>query len=502
MANGKLPGYLASAKPNPQEARAPWYKTAAPAYAGVMLWFVFWHQVPMGSGLEGAPGFSRFAGGTLAQGLGVAIGGLVLAALLCHFLFYLVPGLMGMKTGLPLYIVGTSTYGATGGFLMPGFLMGVLQFGWLAVNGFFAGVLLVTPFFDNPNEVVGSLAQILVSSGWIVLGAFVGVKGIQYVGKVATFIPLIPLAILIVLFVSTVGGVTDFDHEALVETGRQYTPAEGGEAIAAQPPLSVFGVIALLATYIIGFFATAGAAGADFGMNSRDGKDVQVGGLTGIALCKIVAGGLSLLIVAGAYGLGIVKNGGMLQTTNLMGDIMGEKTGSVFMWLLALAAFPAACFSSFVAANSFKATMPKVKPLYSCGLGAIVAIVLAVTGWAGDAIRVFEVIGASFGPVCGAMAADYLLAGRKWPGPRAGFNLAGWISWVVGFVVGAANFIPPLAGKIPCPPMAAFIVGFVLYLLLALLGLQGKTLELPAMKAGPTPEAEVPPAPEAEAPAP
>ena len=68
--------------------------------------------------------------------------GLILAALICHFLFYVVPGMLGMKTGLPLYIVGTSTYGVYGGFLMPGFLMGVLQFGWLAVNAFFAGTLL------------------------------------------------------------------------------------------------------------------------------------------------------------------------------------------------------------------------------------------------------------------------------------------------------------------------------------------------------------------------
>ena len=53
-------------------------------------------------------------------------------------------------------------------------------------------------------------------------------------------------------------------------------------------------------------------------------------------------------------------------------------------------------------------------------------------------------IGASFGPVCGAMMADYFLAGRKWSGPRAGFNPAGWISWIVGFVVGAFNLVAPL----------------------------------------------------------
>jgi cytosine permease len=80
------------------------------------------------------------------------------------------------------------------------------------------------------------------------------------------------------------------------------------------------------------------------------------------------------------------------------------------------------------------------------------------------------------------MAADYLLSGKKWAGPRAGFNMAGWISWVIGFVVGAADFIPGMKGMIPCPPVAAFVVGFVLYMLLAKIGLESRTLEMPGSK--------------------
>jgi len=472
MANGKLPSYLASASPNPAANRAPWYKNTAQVYAGIMLWFVFWQQIPLGAG---ADGYSKFAGGTLAQGLGVALLGLILAALICHFLFYLVPGMLGMKTGLPLYIVGTSTYGAQGGFLMPGFLMGVLQFGWLAVNAFFAGILLCAPFgYGFP-----SVPHAIVAAAWVVLGAFMGVKGIKYVASVATYLPLIPLAILVILLVATIGGIGSFDSQALIKAGQESTPA----AIGVQPPLTTFGILALLATYVVGFFATAGAAGADFGMNNRNAKDVHLGGLIGVALSTVFAGGAALLVVAGAYGSGMFTGGAIMEPPRLMGGIVGEKTAAVFMYLLAIAAFPPACFSSFIAANSFKTTLPNVKPWISCGLGALVAIVLAVTGWAGNAIGVFSIIGASFGPVCGAMMADYLLSGRKWAGPRAGFNPAGWISWVLGFIVGAADFIPGLAGKVPCPPVAALIVGFVLYAILAMVGLQSKTLQMPAAKA-------------------
>ena len=37
MAQEALPNYLAAAKPNPMENRAPWNKNTAPSYAGIFL---------------------------------------------------------------------------------------------------------------------------------------------------------------------------------------------------------------------------------------------------------------------------------------------------------------------------------------------------------------------------------------------------------------------------------------------------------------------------------
>ena len=461
MSNGVLPDYVRMAKPNPAANRAPWYKNTAPTYAGIMLWFVFWQDVPGGAGA---------LGGVLSHGLATALLGLILAALLCHFLYYLVPAMLGMKTGLPLYIVGTSTYGASGGFLMPGFVMGLLQFGWLGVNACFSAALLVKPFYPDLGlmEVISTPPHIIVAILWAAVAAFMGLKGIQYVARVATYLPLIPLTILVVLFFCSVGGVGSFE------------PAKVGVIDDAEGTLGVIGVIAVLLTYVIGFFATAGAAGTDFGLNSRDAKDVSMGGLIGISGATILAGGLALIIVAGAFGSGKATDASVLNPTQLMGALIGAKTGAVFMWLLALAAFPPACFSSFIAANSFKTTLPKVNPFITVGIGTAVSILLAVTGWAADVMSVFGVIGASFGPVCGAMMVDYILAGKKWAGPRASWNPAGWISWVAGFVVGML----PLVSKvnIPVAPLAAFVVGAVLYFVLAKAGLESKVLEMPAAK--------------------
>jgi cytosine permease len=432
-----------------------------------MLWFVFWQDVPGGAGA---------LGGVLSHGLGTALLGLILAALLCHFLYYLVPAMLGMKTGLPLYIVGTSTYGATGGFVMPGFVMGLLQFGWLGVNSCFSAAFLVKPFYPDLGlmEVISTPPHIIVAILWAAAAAFMGLKGIQYVAKVATYLPLIPLGILVILFFCSVGGLGSFE------------PAQVGVTADAEGALSAIGVIAVLLTYVIGFFATAGAAGTDFGMNSRDEKDVRMGGLVGIAGATIFAGGLALLIVAGTFGSGKATDVSVLNPTQLMGTLVGAKTGAVFMWLLALAAFPPACFSSFIAANSFKTTLPKVNPFITVGIGTAISILLAVTGWAADVMSVFGVIGASFGPVCGAMMVDYIMAGKKWAGPRASFNPAGWISWVVGFIVGMMPLVSlPLVGKvnIPAAPLMAFIVGAVLYFALAKAGMESKVLEMPAAAA-------------------
>jgi cytosine permease len=377
---------------------------------------------------------------------------------------------MGMKTGLPLAVVGTSTYGVQGGFLMPGFFMGILQFGWLAVNSYFSAVLLA----GLAGYKEGTPVQLGIGVVWAIVAAFVGLKGIQYVAKVATYLPIIPLVILLVLAGKTFSGVGNFKPEML---------AGGAEVVG----LSSLDVLLFAIANIVGFFATAGAAGVDIASSNRNSKDVQLGGLIGVAGATIFTGCLALLIVAGAYGSGMMADKPVtLDPTKLMDTIMGKDVTKIFWLLLAVAAFPPACFSSLIAANSMKNTLPKVNPFISVGIGTAASIALVLSGQAGNAAQMFGIIGASFGPICGAMTADYLLAGCKWPGPRAGFNPAGWISWAVGFVVGAWNglFGPmfELKFQMPCPPVAALVVGFVLYFVLAKVGLTSKQLEMPAAK--------------------
>ena len=447
---GQLPGYITSAVPNPKGNRAPWYKNTAPTYAGIFLWFVFWQDAAK----AGAPG------GTLAQGVGWALLSLVISAFVCHFLFYLVPGMFGMKTGLPLYIVGTSTFGAQGGFLMPGFLMGVLQFGWVGVNVYFSlrwRSSAMIPAFD---------ARGIIMVVWGVLAAFVGLKGIQYVAKVATYLPLIPLVVLLWLTATTIGNVGSFNPDTLITAQKAANPT--GPAA-----LSMMGVLAAMLTYVVGFFATAGAAGVDFGLNSRDEKDVKMGGLIGIALAIIFTAGLSLLIVAGVYGAqtgmeAAAAKGLSLSSFELIPIVLGRE-GQMGHVPAGHRGVPARLLLLLHRGQQLQDHAAQGESVHLGRHRHGGGIILAVTGVVAKAIAVFVIIGASFGPICGAMLVDYLLSGKKWSGPRAGFNPAGWIAWALGFVVG---ILPNLGVNVPAAPVLAFVVGAVVYFLCAKMGMQ------------------------------
>jgi cytosine permease len=283
-----------------------------------------------------------------------------------------------------------------------------------------------------------------------------GVKGIQYVARASLYLNLIPFLMILIVFFKTADGIAAF------------TVPEPAPALAFATVIAI----------VIGFFATAGAAGTDFGMNSRNAKDVKWGGLIGIALPVLYAGGLPLLSVAGAKGLHPTL--ASLDYGAVIGSIGGWLSSATF-FLFALASIAPACFCAFIAGNSFSTMIPGVPRMSSTMTGVTVSVILAITGVAANLVPFFQIVGASFGPICGAMAADYLLSGRKWAGPRRGINWAGYSAWALGFMVGIIPFLPvPAAIKDYSQPAVvySFVVGFLVYALLAKLGAEPETVEV------------------------
>lgn len=425
------PAYISEAVPNPLENRAPWYMNTAPSYAGVFLWIVFYQSI--------GDKTIRHAG------LGACLLALATAGLLCYVLFYFAPAMLGMKTGYPLYVIGSSTFGTTGGYLVPGLLMGFLQIGWFGVATFIATEFILKGFGSTAGP--GSFPFLIVGTVWGYLMAYIGVKGIKYVGRVSLLLNCIPLIMLIIVCWQTAAGVGNYVPK----------PAE----------TDTYGAFVAMLAIVLGFFATGGAAGADFGMNSRNAQDVKWGGLVGISLASLIAGGLALLSVAGAHGLYPSLIG--YQYDDVVKAIGGPIATTMF-FLFALASVPATCFCSFIIGNSFSTMVPQLSRFFSTMIGATIGIILAVTGTAGDLVGFFGIVGASFAPICGAIAADYFLSGRRWSGPRRGVNWVGFAAWTGGFLVGILPILPvtSIVKRYSQPaPLYSFFVSCAIYAVLA-----------------------------------
>ena len=154
---------------------------------------------------------------------------------------------------------------------------------------------------------------------------------------------------------------------------------------------------------------------------------------------------------------------------------------TAMFFLFAIASIPPACFTAFIAGNSFSTMIPGVPRFGSSMADATIALILAVTGAAGNLVGLFTIIGASFGPICGAMLADYLLSGKKWAGPRDGISMAGYGAWAVGFFVGILPFLPISEAVKPYLQPAAvysFVAGFLVYFVLAKAGLEPKVVSM------------------------
>lgn len=430
-----IPAYVASSLPVSQAERVPWYKSTFPTYAGIFLWVGFYLQL---------------SGPTLLRAsAGVVLLGVFVAGLLCFALFYYAPAMLGMRSGHSLYVVGTSTFGVNGGYLIPGLLMGILQVGWVGVIGSVAANFLLRSFGATSRFL---FAIIVVA--WVYSLGWIAVKGIEYVGKVAKVLNWVPLFMMIAVFWENRSGILHY-----------------------HPPRSdaFTGFLNAIAV-VIGYFATAGAAGADFGRSNRDRRDVFWGGFWGVAGGSLLAGGLAVLSVAGYLGR---RAGPPSYDYAYAIASVGSLAPAMFL-LFAAASMVPTCFSSFIASNSFSTMLPRIPRMVSTFAALTVSIVLAITGLANNLVGFFGLVGASFGSVCGAMLAEYLMMHGRWAGPRRGINWAGCIAWLAGFLVGIPEHIPRLPAswvKHDNPSeLFSFAAGLVIYLLLARIGLRSQVL--------------------------
>jgi len=449
MTNQSLPNYLSAASANPAENRGPWYKNTAPAYAGIFL------SVPFMAGM---------AGGLAFGSISAALIGLVMGAFFCLVIYY-VPAKLGMETGMPLYVVASSTFGSTGGILVPGLLMGVVQIFWHAVFTTSAAGFFMEAIGRSPAD--SQLLYWVVCAVWGLSMALVGALGIGLLGKLSSWLPIFPLAFIALAAFANKSGVANFSNNVIA------SPEVAGVAIS----LAMFAALQSTA----GFFASAGVAGTDFGMNSRNENDVALGGFFGITVAAVVAGALAILAIAGAAG----KNPEIAAKV-ASGDVFDAffasiaETGGlakVSAWVFVIACICPTGFCAFLASNAFATMLPKLPRVPMTLVAGCIGVVLAATGMASNLVSFFLMVGAAFGPIAGVMLADYIRSGG-WNGPRKGINWAGYIAWAFGLVLGLLGVITKKKFGYGLESLIPMVAAAAAYFALAGLGLEPETISL------------------------
>jgi cytosine permease len=455
-----LPPLVAAALESPPLDLRGWQTSLAPTLIGLFLWVVFFDQIPAET---------LRLGGVLWPVVGAAVAGLF-----GYGLLYRVPAIWGMRTGRPLAVIATSTFGARGATWVPGLVLSAVQVVWLAVSTAYSTSLslrglellgLLSPRYAQPlalgNVSLPGGLYLVTSLLWCLAAALVGRYLVRVIAALMNVFPIVPavmLALTTVLALGSLSGGASLGVEASEAWGHRFL------------------AVVLTVQMVFGFFATAGLASADWGRVARGPSDIRIGGLVGVAFASWTVATLALLSTAGAaIRAGAEAGSATLRYTWAVETLIGGRVAGGMLMAFGLAALAPSCYAAYLFASRMNETFPKVSPTRWTLLAVALAWALVVGRPVERLLDVFTLVGAMVAPVVGAMAADYVRSKGVWPGGRRGVNLAGMAAWVVGTAVGLVPLAGRLLGSRPLvefQPAAVlgYAAGFVVYLAAAALG--------------------------------
>jgi cytosine permease len=521
-----LPAHLRAALAAEPPGRKPWQWGIAPHYIGLFLWIVF---------------FDQLARRTLTVGgLAMAVSGAAAAGLLGYLLLFYAPAMLGLKSGRPLAVVASSTFGASGSVWLPGFLLGLGQVAWFAVATSYAtdfclrGLVtagLIAPEALRPLVWHGWTMPgplfLITAAAWCAAIAPVGQVFMRWIGALMHVYPVFLAAMLAGTMVWALAGLA-----AGVEMRfpLPFDPRTAEPVVRGGPR-----AFATMIQLVFGFAATTGLIAVDWGAASREPRDVRLGGLIGIGFTPAIVATLALMTVVVAAGRGpgfrseLLAQDRMTEVLNrprvrgfedpteaiaaqrdearreirALGDSrftyghvleasIGGRVGGAMMILFGLGSMAPAVYAAWSYGQRFSAVGPRLSRWAWAFIGALAGFLLIASGVTTRLEEIFNIMGAVFAPVVGALAADALRHRGAWAGPRRGVNAPGVAAWLVGLGVG----LLPMLGRLAPPwrlqdvqPAAvfAFLAAFATYGLLALLRLESRPLPLPEV---PTPTSE------------
>ena len=406
-----LPLSILAALRAPVLERRGWQSRIAPTFIGLFLWIVFYDQIPK----ETIP-----LGGVGWPVLGVLVGGV-----LCYLLLYYPSAIWGMRTGRPIGIVATSTFGVEGAGWIPGLLLAITQVVWLAVSTYYGTTLSLLGlqflgFLDPQSFQFGFAGRseratplFLVSSlTWCFAAAFVGRYLVRVIAALMNVFPILPAFMLGLTAVFAMKGFTGFrpeDQPPSLVPG-SFHPGVYSMLIAVQ--------------MILGFFCSAGLSSADWGAVTSDEKDVRLGGWVGVGLGRLGDSNPGDP-QRGVYGTEVVAPRAArvpaVDAHRFIATIpalFSPRVAGAMLMGFGLAALAPACYSSYNFSSSLHDRFPRVSRSKWTIVAACLAWLVVMSGRIDRLFDVFSVLGAVLAPACGALAADYF--GRVEPGPGRG----------------------------------------------------------------------------------
>jgi cytosine permease len=480
----------------------PWTTGVAPRYIALFLLAVYYDQLaPL----------------TLAVGgLGPSLLGLLAAGVACYALLYRPAALWGLEARQPFERVARRTFGDAGAPWLAAGVLALTQVLWFAVAIFYAielsfralvafGLLgrgHLEPISWHGWTLAGPLF-LWVAAVWSLCSALIGTLTVRLVSAVMAGYQAFPALVLALAALWAFPAARNF-----VPLG--FDPRSGAASDA--PALDA---ALLMVQLVFGFFATHGALAVDWGMASRDRRDVRLGGWVGVALASVVLATLGLLIVAGANGrdplpAGLspaveaqrryqdalegrtlatsvegarrasIATGGLNFTVRgVLADGLGGWPGGLALLVLSLTLLGPACFTPYLIGRFLGHIGPRVPRPVWLALGALATWPIVALRIPARLDVVFGVLGALAAPLVGALAADRLRSRGAWPGPRAGVNLAGLLAWLVGLAVGLVPIVGPALGvaelaRVQPAAVFAYLGAFAVYHLAAWAGLESR----------------------------
>jgi hypothetical protein len=475
----------------------PWQTGLAPVYIGMFLWVAFFDQL----GRRALP----------VGGLGWSLLGAAVAGPLGYLLLFRVPALWGRQAGQGLSTVAAGTFGSKGSAMVPGLLIGIGQvFVFAVAVGYavdltFQGLAigrLVDPRSIRPVLMGGASIRpplvLATTLFWAIATALVSLRFVRWIAYLMQFFPIFPAVLLGGSMLAMLGGLASYVPSGIDPRNNATIPPEQGSLMA----------FLLTIQWVFAFGAMAGLVGADWGAGSVADRDVRIGGWLGMGFAPVIVSALALIAIAGHQGsveslrasegtpfvrptireLPAASAGPVVPANTFRAVLIGgfdRRVSCAMLLVFGLASLAPACYASFLFGERFAAIGPGIsKPVWTM-LGTVTAWFLIVGGWSDRTETVFNVLGATFAPMAGAMAADYRRQRGRWPGPRRGVNPAGLISWMIGLAVGLAPTIANALGsdrlsRLQPAALGAFVAAYLAYELLGLCGLESAPISVEA----------------------